>query len=81
VARFSESTSRSGKATRGRTGVRETPLAVRGKVSKRETQSRARARLGRALGSMAPRIERVTVRFEDVNGPRGRRAAPKRRDF
>jgi hypothetical protein len=40
-------------------------------MANRETKSRAREQLGRALGFMAPRIERVTVRFEDVNGPRG----------
>ncbi|MEO5730751.1 MAG: HPF/RaiA family ribosome-associated protein [Byssovorax sp.] len=30
-----------------------------------------RQRLGRKLGKFATHIERITVRFEDVNGPRG----------
>jgi hypothetical protein len=32
---------------------------------------RIHRRLGWRLGKFAPRIERLTVRFEDVNGPRG----------
>src|SRR4051812_22837829 len=70
VPRFAGSSPRSGKSIRGRTGVRNTPLAVRGGVNDAEAEGRARATLGRALGSMAPGIERLTVRFEDVNGPR-----------
>jgi hypothetical protein len=65
-------TSKVGKAARGRTAVAETPLAIRGDMKlDGPAQTRARAKLGRALASMAPRIERLTVRIEDVNGPRG----------
>src|SRR5262249_1792740 len=44
--------------------------AIRGEVAEVDAE-RVRTQLGRALGSMAPRIERITVRFEDMNGPRG----------
>ena len=70
MPRFAGSSPRGGKSLRGRTGVRDTPLAVRARVTDLEAEGRARATLGRALGSMAPRIERLTVRFDDVNGPR-----------
>jgi hypothetical protein len=71
MARFADKLPKRGKATRGRTAVRATALTVRGGPRDPDMESRARARLGLALESMAPRIERVTVRFEDVNGPRG----------
>jgi hypothetical protein len=71
MAAFTAKTPKQGKPIRGRTGLRETPLAIRGDARMdAEAAGQARARLTRALGSMAPRIERLTVRFEDVNGPR-----------
>jgi ribosome-associated translation inhibitor RaiA len=36
-----------------------------------ELRTRVHRRLGRQLGKFAPRIERLSVRFDDVNGPRG----------
>jgi ribosome-associated translation inhibitor RaiA len=36
-----------------------------------DLRRRVHHRLGLRLGKFAPRIERLTVRFEDVNGPRG----------
>ena len=36
-----------------------------------DAQSYLRHRLGRKLGKFAPTIERVSVRVDDVNGPRG----------
>jgi len=72
MATLTSGTSKVGKAARGRTAAAETPLAIRGDLRLDEpAQRRARAKLGRALARMAPRIERLTVRFEDVNGPRG----------
>jgi hypothetical protein len=72
MATLTAGTSKAGKAGRGRTHVADTPLAFRGDMRLDESaQKRARAKLGRALRSMAPRIERVTLRFDDVNGPRG----------
>lgn len=44
-----------------RSGVRLPPGAI----------DRVRAKLGVALAPWAPRIDVVTVRFDDVNGPRG----------
>ena len=69
---FATTGSRKGKATRGRTGVAATPLAIRTKLALPPGfADHVRARLGRQLGHGAPIIERGSVRFEDVNGPRG----------
>jgi hypothetical protein len=53
--------------------VSETPLQIRlsGVHLPVGFGSKARALLGRRLGRFATHIERATVRFEDVNGPRG----------
>jgi len=60
------------KAERGRTAVADTPIVFRGDLQLAErTQGRAWARLERTLVTMAPRIERLTLRFDDINGPRG----------
>jgi hypothetical protein len=56
----------------GRTAAENTPLAVRSRVPLPDGMvERIRASLGRSLGHTATRIERASVRFEDVNGPRG----------
>lgn len=64
---------RARKSSAGATAGRETPLTVLTKdvaISPALRQHVA-ARLGRALGKFAPHVERVTVRFRDLNGPRG----------
>jgi hypothetical protein len=72
MAGFAKGIPRSEKRTIGRTAVRDTPLSIRSDVPLDDAkQERIRRALGRALGHMATHIERVTVRFEDVNGPRG----------
>jgi hypothetical protein len=50
-----------------------TPLAVRtsGVAVDPKLRLRILRRLGLRLGKFAPHIERLTVRFEDINGPRG----------
>src|SRR5262245_36424853 len=57
----------------GRGGVLLTPLHVRptGTVLEQSLDQHARQKLGRKPRKCAPAIERVSVRFEDVNGPRG----------
>jgi ribosome-associated translation inhibitor RaiA len=57
----------------GRAGVTQTPLHVRtfGATARVGLGDYVRAKLGRKLGKFAPAIERVSVRFDDVNGPRG----------
>ncbi len=70
---FARKTPRSQKVRAGRTRVSETPLKVR--VSDVDLPEgfglQARTLLGRRLGRFATHIERATVRFEDINGPRG----------
>jgi hypothetical protein len=57
----------------GRAGVTQTPLHVRtfGATARAGLGDYVRTKLGRKLGKFAPSIERVSVRFDDVNGPRG----------
>jgi hypothetical protein len=57
----------------GRAGVTQTPLHVRtfGATAREGLGAYVREKLGRKLGKFAPSIERVSVRFDDVNGPRG----------
>jgi hypothetical protein len=60
------------KRRAGRTPLHETALSIRGNVAvDAAARRRIREKLGRALAPMATRIERVSVRFDDVNGPRG----------
>ena len=70
--RFGKSRIKTDKASRGRTDAAATPVAIRSRVAlKPGTEERLRRRLGRQLGHAATQIERGTIRFEDVNGPRG----------
>jgi ribosome-associated translation inhibitor RaiA len=72
-APFAATVSRAERREAGRTWAPKTPLAVRtsGLAVDPELRRRIHDRLGLRLGKFAPRIERLTVRFEDVNGPRG----------
>lgn len=70
---FQKKIPRGAKKRTGRGGVSETPLNVRtiGAATEEGLGDHVRSKLGRKLGKFAPSIERVSVRFEDVNGPRG----------
>jgi hypothetical protein len=70
---FARKTPRRDKVRAGRTGLTETPLRIRlsGVDLPDEFGPRARALLGKRLGRFATHIERATVRFKDINGPRG----------
>lgn len=61
------------KARSGRTTASETPLSIRasGVPMDDETEARVRRKLGLRLGKFARLIERVALRFTDVNGPKG----------
>lgn len=61
------------KRRTGRGGASETPLHVRTKGAAVEAglSDYVRTKLGRRLGKFARAIERVSVRIDDVNGPRG----------
>jgi hypothetical protein len=72
-APFAATVSRPDRRAGGRTWAPRTPLAVRtsGLAIDPDLRRRIHRRMGLRLGKFAPRIERLTVRFEDVNGPRG----------
>ena len=69
---FAPAIPRPDKRTAGTTDLPDTPMSIRGNIELGDqAKRRLRAQLGRALSPMATRIERVSVRFDDVNGPRG----------
>ncbi len=70
---MTEALPREEKREAGRTETSLTPLNVRtsGLALAPEERGYFRVRLGKKLGKFSPHIERVTVRFEDVNGPKG----------
>jgi len=72
-APFAATVPRPDRRTTGRTWAPKTPLTVRtsGLGVNPNLRDRIHRRLGGRLGKFAPRIERLTVRFADVNGPRG----------
>lgn len=72
-AAFKNEIPKPSKREGGRAGVTQTPLHVRtfGATARAGLGDYVRAKLGRKLGKFAPAIERVSVRFDDVNGPRG----------
>jgi hypothetical protein len=70
--KFPAKVPRSTKKTRGRTSVESTPISIRGDGPVLpEARDRMRKKLARRIGHAAPMIERGTIRFEDINGPRG----------
>ena len=69
---FAEELPRASKADRGRTDTEATPLAIRSRIPLDPPfRDFVRERLGRKLGRFATQIERLSVRFDDANGPRG----------
>jgi hypothetical protein len=72
---FATKVARPDRRAAGRTWAAKTPLAVRtsGVSVDPDLRDHIHGRLGLRLGKFAPHIERLTVRFEDVNGPRGGR--------
>lgn len=72
VEKFPAKLARATKRSRGRTSVAQTPVAIRGNVPISPTvEDRVRRKLARRIGRAAPLVERGTVRFDDINGPRG----------
>lgn len=61
------------KTERGKTTAPETPLTIRTRGVEVDDELRAyiAKRAGFKLGKFAPRIERTSVRLEDVAGPKG----------
>ncbi len=65
-------TSKADKRSAGRPVLGGTPVAIRSREATDETFARRfRTQLARRIGHAAGLIERITVRFEDVNGPKG----------
>src|SRR6187431_3301017 len=64
---------RTRRATRGRTTAVETPVEIRapGMQLSAALEPYVHEKLGAKLGAFALQIERVSVRFRDLNGPRG----------
>jgi len=59
------------KQARGRTAIEATPITTRSRVPiAAATRRRIEERLRRALAPFGTRIERVSIRFEDTDGPR-----------
>ena len=70
---FAAQGNKSNKRSAGRTDVPETPLEVRsanGEINE-DLRHWVYERLSRQLGKYGPQIERIQVRFTDVNGDRG----------
>jgi hypothetical protein len=72
-ASFQSEIPKPSKHATGRGDVTKTPLHVRtfGATSQQGLSHHVREKLGRKLGKFSQAIERVSVRFDDVNGPRG----------
>lgn len=72
-AQFAAHTIKADKRTAGRTDAAETQLELRAQSGEIDDSLREWVydRLGRQLGKYAPQIERIQVRFGDLNGPRG----------
>ena len=63
------------KKSLGRTSTLNTPVHIRAMHTSLDDETKAYVRrsLGRKLGKFAQHIERISVRYEDVNGPKGGR--------
>jgi putative sigma-54 modulation protein len=61
------------KRIAGRTAAADTPAYIRaaGVGLTAEAKAYVRQKLGRKLGKFARRVERASVRVDDINGPRG----------
>ncbi len=60
------------KAHAGRTAAAATPLVIRTSIDLDDAlRDDVRRRLARKLGAQAHHVERVSVRFDDLNGPKG----------
>jgi hypothetical protein len=60
------------KRARGRTTIEATPFITHARIGMSElTRGSIEERLRQALEPFGPRISRATLRFDDVNGPRG----------
>lgn len=60
------------KQARGRTAIQDTPITTRSRIRLDEVARRSiEERLRRALAPFGTRIRRASIRFEDLNGPRG----------
>ncbi|MBK6489854.1 MAG: HPF/RaiA family ribosome-associated protein [Gemmatimonadetes bacterium] len=72
-AAFAETTPRAIKRAAGATTTSETPLHVRapGLVLEDGLREYARQRTGFRIGKFGLEITRVSVRFEDISGPKG----------
>jgi hypothetical protein len=72
IARFASGSSKAGKRAAGRTAVERTPVTIRSSHPlDARFEQQIRSQLSRRLGHTAGLVERITVRFDDVNGPRG----------
>jgi hypothetical protein len=59
------------KPSAGRTTVAQTPLTIRSRMPlDPKLRDAIRVKLGRLLHGLGPRLERASVRFEDINGPK-----------
>lgn len=74
-AAFPAAGPRAEKKSLGRTSTLNTPVHIRAMHTNldEETKAYVRRSLGRKLGKFAQHIERISVRYEDVNGPKGGR--------
>src|SRR5262245_27677211 len=72
-APLAASVPRPAKRVAGRSAAADTPAYIRavGAPVSAAAKAEFRRKLGRKLGRHALDIERISVRFEDVNGPRG----------
>jgi hypothetical protein len=69
---FADRVPKSGKNARGRTDFATTPVAIRSRVDlPKGTEDWIRAQFASKISRLATLVERATVRFEDLNGPRG----------